>query len=295
MSDSQKECSLLTFVTFICLLFGLAGTILSFFASSSSLRYDGLYSLIQSFFILLSGKVSRLIRRKADDEYQYGYFAFEPFFITIRTTILLCLNITMMVGAVRNLLLGGSSCEEGIIIWYAAVSFLVCILVYGLLRRWGKRLSSPLLGTEAVSWLNDSLISLAVLVSFFVSSFLPASFARYVDGIVTLLFTVCLTPGLVRIVIRNSRELLFCAPNEEVQDEIAALVNETLEPLAFSLFEFSSAKQGRSLSVTVIVTVDQEYPVSITDTYREKLMGAIRKRWPLSDVEVLFRSSLRLA
>lgn len=295
MSDSQKELSLLTSVTIICFLFGLAGTILSFFASSSSLRFDGLYSLIQSFFILLSGRVSRLIRRDADDEYQFGYSAFEPFFIIVRTTVLLCLNVSMAYGAVKSLLSGGSPCSEGVIIWYAVISFVVCVVVSVLLVRTGKRLSSPLLKTEAVSWLNDSLISLAVLVSFAISTFLPENISLYIDGAVTLLFTICLTPGLVRIVIRNARELLCCAPDEKVQEEIESMVKKVLEPLAFTLFDFSAAKQGRSLSVTIVVTVDQDYTVSVIDAYRGKLVREIRRRWPLSDIEVLFSSSLRLA
>ena len=165
---NQKELKYIRIVTLICFSFGVLGIISAIAADSTSMMFDGMYSFIQSFFILLSGYVVKLISRSDNDKYQFGYGAFEPFFIVIRTMCLMFMNVVLIYGSFMDLLSGGYKVNAPIAISVTAFSAVVCFFVWLFLVKKGKVLSSPLLKAEAKSWLNDTLLSIAVLVSFFI-------------------------------------------------------------------------------------------------------------------------------
>lgn len=286
--QNKKELLIIRSVTVVCFLFGVIGTLLSFMANSTSLLFDGLYSLVQSLFILASSRVYRLITKAPDDDYQFGYSAFEPFFIVVRTTVLLTLDFVLFSTSLRSFFSGGYAVEGGYVIVYAIASVLVCLAVWALLQHEAKILSSPLLKAEAVSWLADALISLAVLVAFGFSAFLPDCLANYVDPVVTCLFVIALTPPLIKLIISSTRELLGCAPQEAVQEALEEVTRKSLVGLDFEIMSFSTAKRGRTLFLNMALQVHRDYPVRMLDDYRKKLIKAIRKEWKWLDVDVIF-------
>ncbi|NLE15197.1 MAG: cation transporter [Spirochaetales bacterium] len=86
---------MLRFTTVVCLLFGFLGVVASQLASSRSLLLDGLYSLIQSLFILGSGQVVTLLFKRDNDQFPFGFAAFEPFFLVMRSLTLLVMVLAI--------------------------------------------------------------------------------------------------------------------------------------------------------------------------------------------------------
>lgn len=289
---NQKELKYIRIVTLICFSFGVLGIISAIAADSTSMMFDGMYSFIQSFFILLSGYVVKLISRSDNDKYQFGYGAFEPFFIVIRTMCLMFMNLVLIYGSFMDLLSGGYKVNAPIAISVTAFSAVVCFFVWLFLVKKGKVLSSPLLKAEAKSWLNDTLLSIAVLVSFFIMDILEktghSNIANYVDPLITIMFIVVLIPGLAKEIIDSTRELLGIAPPPEVQEKLEVIIEKYVATYDFDDYEIYSQKQGRTVTSIIHIRIKKETPVMFLDKVRKEILKEIKKEWSFSDTDIVF-------
>ena len=289
---NQKELKYIRIVTLICFSFGVLGIISAIAADSTSMMFDGMYSFIQSFFILLSGYVVKLISRSDNDKYQFGYGAFEPFFIVIRTMCLMFMNLVLIYGSVMDLLRGGYKVNAPIAISVTAFSAVVCFFVWLFLVKKGKVLSSPLLKAEAKSWLNDTLLSIAVLVSFFIMDILEktghSNIANYVDPLITIMFIVVLIPGLAKEILDSTRELLGIAPPPEVQEKLEVIIEKYVATYDFDDYEIYSQKQGRTVTSIIHIRIKKETPVMFLDKVRKEILKEIKKEWSFSDTDIVF-------
>lgn len=289
---NQKELKYIRIVTLICFSFGVLGIISAIAADSTSMMFDGMYSFIQSFFILLSGYVVKLISRSDNDKYQFGYGAFEPFFIVIRTMCLMFMNLVLIYGSFMDLLSGGYKVNAPIAISVTAFSAVVCFFVWLFLVKKGKVLSSPLLKAEAKSWLNDTLLSIAVLVSFFIMDILEktghSNIANYVDPLITIMFIVVLIPGLAKEILDSTRELLGIAPPPEVQEKLEVIIEKYVATYDFDDYEIYSQKQGRTVTSIIHIRIKKETPVMFLDKVRKEILKEIKKEWSFSDTDIVF-------
>lgn len=289
---NQKELKYIRIVTLICFSFGVLGIISAIAADSTSMMFDGMYSFIQSFFILLSGYVVKLISRSDNDKYQFGYGAFEPFFIVIRTMCLMFMNLVLIYGSFMDLLSGGYKVNAPIAISVTAFSAVVCFFVWLFLVKKGKVLSSPLLKAEAKSWLNDTLLSIAVLVSFFIMNILEktghSNIANYVDPLITIMFIVVLIPGLAKEILDSTRELLGIAPPPEVQEKLEVIIEKYVATYDFDDYEIYSQKQGRTVTSIIHIRIKKETPVMFLDKVRKEILKEIKKEWSFSDTDIVF-------
>ena len=289
---NHKELKYIRIVTLICFSFGVLGIISALAADSQSMMFDGMYSFIQSIFILLSGYIVKLISRSDNDKYQFGYGAFEPFFIVIRTMCLIFMDVILIFGSFRDLLNGGYLINAPIAISVTAFSAVVCFFVWLFLYKKARELSSPLLKSECQSWLNDTLLSVAVLVSFLIMDVLErvglANIAAYVDPIITILFIVVLIPGLMKEAIDSTRELLGIAPPVEVQEKLEKIIEKYVDAYDFADYEIYSQKQGRTVFSMIHIIIKRETPVMYLDKVRKEILKEIKKEWSFSDTDLLF-------
>lgn len=289
---NHKELKYIRIVTLICFSFGVLGIISALAADSQSMMFDGMYSFIQSIFILISGYVVKLISRSDNDKYQFGYGAFEPFFIVIRTMCLLFMDLVLGFGAFKQLLAGGYSVNATIAISVTAFSAVVCFFVWLFLVKKSKELSSPILKAESKSWLNDTLLSIAVLVSFFLMYVLDKlgleKAAQAIDPLITIMFIVVLIPGLCKEALDSTRELLGIAPPPEVQEKLERIIERYCDNYDFSDYEIYSQKQGRTVTSIIHIMIKNEAPVTFFDKVRKDILKEIKKEWTFSDTDIVF-------
>lgn len=290
--NNKKELQIIGAVTVICFLFGVFGVAFAIKSESSSMLLDGLYSLIQSIFIFLSGYVVKLVGRKDNESYQFGYGAFEPFFIIIRTLVLIGLNLILGYNAVKNIIGGGYRVNSSMALSFTAVSAAVCFVVAFALSSYSEKLASPILKAEARSWINDALLSVAVLISFTVMKLLDCfgleGVAFYIDPAITLMFVFTLVPGLIRILVSSTRELLTAAPPETVQEKLDQILSFYQRRFGFSDYYTYSAKHGRTLTFTIYIKLSEDLGVKELDSYRKEILKAIQKEWPYTDSDIVF-------
>jgi len=288
----KKELSILRTVAVICAFFGLTSVVFAILSGSTSMLLDGLYSLLQCVFILVSCHVVRMIGREDDDTFQFGYGSFEPFFIMLRTTSIITLYLALGHNAVKDILLGGYDVNASIAMVVTGVSVFVCLAVAFMLSQHAKRLKSPIMKAEARSWVNDSIISIAVLFAFLLMKILKSTghdnLARYIDPSITLLYVVLLIPGLIKQLITSARELLFAAPSDDVQQKLDEIILSYKDKYDFVSYDTYAAKLGRTLNLTVYVKLKKDYKISELDVLRSDMLKAIQNEWPYVDSDIVF-------
>lgn len=290
--NNQKELRIIRGTTIVCFTFGVLGVMFAVMADSKSMLLDGLYSFIQSIFILTSGFVLKLVGKKDDENYQFGYGAFEPFFIAVRTIVLVGMNIVLGFNAIKSLFSGGYRVEANLGMIFTGLSIVGCSIVWCILYRNAKKLSSPMLKAEARSWINDTLLSVAVLLSFFIMWLLDrtghSNIANYIDPIITILFVISLSFPLLKQLFQSTKELLNAAPPEEIQDNLDAIIEKYVKQYDFRSYMIYSNKQGRVVYSTIHIFLKNEMPVSTLDRIRKEIMMDIIDSWAYSDTDIVF-------
>ncbi len=292
MSNKKTELLLLRVTTAVCLAFGIVSVVASFQANSNSMLFDGLYSLIQSVFILGSGWIVSLLFRKENRKFQFGYSAFEPFFIAIRSTVMLLMTFSIAASALRAILTGGYAIDVDIALHINLLSLVVCLIVYVVLAIQAKRLKSPMLRVEARSWFIDSVISLAAVLAmgliYFANKRGYTKLALYIDPIVTIFFIVGLSPMLVRQLLQSSRELLGAAPASSVQKDIEHIAKKHVKSEGFRKSNLFAIQHGRSLSVTLYFFLKEERSLLELDSLRAKILQDLRTYSSWVEADVVF-------
>ncbi len=290
--NNQKELRIIRATTIVCFSFGVLGVIFAVLADSKSMLLDGMYSFIQSIFILTSGFVLKLIGKRDDENYQFGYGAFEPFFIVVRTLVLLSMNIVLGFNAVTSLFTGGYRVEANLGMIFTLLSIFGCSIVWSILHQNAKKLGSPMLKAEARSWINDTLLSVAVLLSFSLMYLLDKAgrgdIANYIDPLITILFVLSLSIPLIRQLVSSVRELLTAAPPEEIQDALDSLIEKYVRKYRFRSYMIYSYKQGRVVSATIHIFLKEERPLSELDRIRKEILMEIKGAWTYSDTDIVF-------
>lgn len=290
--NNEKEIKIIRGTTIVCFLFGVLGVAFAILAGSKSMMLDGLYSLSQSLFILLSSFIVSLIGRKEDEKYNFGYTAFEPFFIIIRTVMLLVLNLSLAWSSVLSIIDGGYRVEASYGLVFTALSIFGCSIVYVVLIKGARKFKSPILKAEGRSWINDALLSVAVLLSFLLMYIFDkiglAYIASYIDPSLTIIFVLTLLPVLFKQMLSSLSQLLGRSPSKDVKEKMSQIIKKYSKEYSISSFKIYSISQGRSISSVIHVTVKEDIGIRRADEARGLILKDIVSLFRWADTDIVF-------
>ncbi len=103
----------------------------------------------------------------------------EPITVAFKSIVLIIMCSTTFINAVKEVMAGGNPVDTNMALWYSIISTVGCAIVYFVIDRKGKKLSSDLLNAESNQWLMDTILSAAVLVGFMVSFILSKTSLSY--------------------------------------------------------------------------------------------------------------------
>lgn len=288
----KNEITILKLSTCINVLFAATGFIFALHSRSQSVFFDALYSFTASFFTLISAQVVRLVLKGDDRQYQFGYGAFEPLFIIIRSVFIICINLSLVYQAIQNIIRGGSEINIYSAGAYTLVSIIICSVVAVLLRIASRKIDSPVLRAEARSWMTDTLISTSVLTAFIGMRLLQnthmAWLIPYIDPLITLIFICSVIPQFVKQFLYSMKELLTAAPPADVQAILDSLIAPFIRQEQFLGFKNYSAQRGRTLYIVIHVYLQKERKIRELDQIRKQMVKAIKQYNPFSDVDIVF-------
>ncbi|ULQ60258.1 cation diffusion facilitator family transporter [Brucepastera parasyntrophica] len=287
-----SELSILKLVTIINFVFAAIGIVLSFFSRSSSVLFDALYSFVSSFFTIISARVVKLVTSAENRDYQFGYGSFEPFFIIIRTMVILVIYAFLLANSISIIRHGGNNVDISLVMVYTIVSLIICFVISMALRRIARKQKSPLLVAEYRSWINDTLLSLSVFVAFSLIVVLRRTslnfITPYIDPAITILLILFMLPTLISQFFTNLRELLVAAPSPEIQDKLDHIIEPYIEKYDFAGFQVYSTKRGRNLYMVIHIYMKTDSTVRRLDKIRKAIIKDIKKFWHFSDIDIIF-------
>lgn len=281
MTLAETEQKLLKRSIGVTVAFASAGILLGLLSGSQSIVFDGLFSVIDTFVLLLALAAARLVQREGDRRFQYGYWHIEPIVLAFNGSVLMFLCLYAFINAVDSFLEGGRELELDWALGYAAVACIVTFSMYFYERRENQRVRSSLLRLDAQSWLMSALIATALLVAFALAWAIKgtryAPLAPYVDPTVLALLTLYLITVPIKTIRQALKEILLITP-PKLDQAVRAAMDAVVERHGFRKYTSYVAKVGRAYFIEIYVVTPADFQVgSIArlDAIRQEISAAI--------------------
>ena len=194
------------------------------------------------------------------------------------------LSVTMGVSAevLDSALSGGNPVNNAQVSLFQFFLGAASIIIFLLMKRLNRNLSSPTITAELLGWKLDIVYSLCIgkeivdaplldwkldifysygmSLAFFLSRYLektPLGFITpYFDQIVAVLVMVFMLPESIKVLWSAVRDIFLFSPDEEFINEIKALCGPVLEQYRFSPVFFDITRTGRHLWVAIYFKIE---------------------------------------
>jgi cation diffusion facilitator family transporter len=263
-------------VALLSLVWGLA-------IESDVVILNGVFSLVSLAGSVLYVVAARLVARPADRRFQYGYAHVEPLVNAVNALLVLVICVYAFVNGIEGLRAGGDAVSPSGVVWFGAVSGLIC-LAFGLYE-WAmaRGTGSQLLRNDAREWLIDAGFSLVTLAGFAVVWLLEEPWrgwwARHADSALVALLALLFVPLPLGVLRQALRELLHMADaDRELAGRVEAVLRELSAEHDVRSHTTHVAKVGRSSFIEVNLLAGPGFvpqTVAEQDGLRERIWRAL--------------------
>jgi cation diffusion facilitator family transporter len=240
---------------------------------------NGVFSLVSLIGSVLYLTAARLVARPADRRFQYGYAHVEPLATGANGLLVLVICIYAFINGIEGIRAGGSPVSAADVVWFGAVSGVICLAVGTYERLMARRTGSQLLRNDSREWLIDAAFSLVTLAGFALVWLLEEPWrglwARYADSALVALLALLFMPVPLGVLRQTLRELLHMANADR---ELVARVESVLRNVAaeHDLASHSThvAKVGRSSFIEANIVAGPGFAlqtVAQQDALRERI------------------------
>jgi cation diffusion facilitator family transporter len=263
--------------------------------NSQAVLLDGFFSLIGFGIGLISLKVAQLVQQPGDEEFQFGYAAFEPMLNLGKGLIIALVTLFAVFSAAEALLHGGRPINSGSAVIYAVIAAVGCLIIATYQRRLSRRVNSPLLAVDAKNWLIDGLISGGVAIAFVAGVFLDrgplAHWVDYLDPVLVILLAAATAIIPIHIIRTSLWEALLGAPSRQTQQRLVAALRAVLDAHGAKEHRFRTTKAGRMHYVMMHVILGGDtasVDIARLDRLRDELERAIPAELAPCELDVIF-------
>ena len=291
MLDESRLLRISIAVTCVVALFGIVFGILT---GSSSIAFDGAYSLVDAIMTILALIVARLITSNATEKrdsrlhrrFTVGFWHLEPIVLGMNGILLMSVSAYALINAISSLLAGGRPLEFDYAILYAAVTLVACLTMAFIGRRANRTIRSDFVALDVTAWLMSAGVTAALLVAFIIGSLVEGTehawIGPYVDpGVLALvcLFTIPMPVGTIR---QAFADILLITPLD-LEAHVDEIARATVAKHGFVSHRAYVAKVGRLSQVELYFIVPQGLPprtIEDWDRLRDEIGGAIGDEGP---------------
>ena len=246
--SNRGEQSLLKQSTILMFAVAIAGIVTGVVSGAQSILFDGFFSLIATAIKVLMLITAKLIAKKSNERFQFGYWHLEPMVLLIEGSFLLLIAIYAFLNGVFGIINGGREIELGLVIIYAAVFTVVEFAYFFYVRYRNRRLKSSLIQFDNISWLVDAMLSVGLLVSFIIALLLKqyghGQWAVYVDPAILILLALSMLPPALKILRPALRDVLGIAP-DQLDEKVRSVMEEAMVAYGFQEYISYVQKHGR--------------------------------------------------
>ena len=274
--SNRGEQSLLKQSTFLMFAVAIAGICTGFITGAESILFDGFFSLVATFIKVLMLITARLIAKKSNHRFQFGFWHLEPMVLLIEGSFLLLIAIYAFLNGVSGIITGGREIELGMVIIYAAVFTVVEFGYFFYVRYRNRTLKSSLIQFDNISWLVDAMLSVGLLVSFLIALLLKShgfgQWAMYVDPLILVLLALSMLAPAFKILRPALRDVLGIAP-DQLDDTVRQVMEAAMVEHGFEAYMSYVQKHGRARFIEIHIVLPADYPL---ETVRQ--LDAIREQ-----------------
>lgn len=255
MKTEKREKLILKLSFFSGLIFAIAEFIFAIYSHSQSSLTDAVYDATELVFIALLLFLTPLFHKPISEKHPFGYFQIETVFIVIKGIMMLSVSLGVSAEILHSTLSGGNLVNNAQVSMFQCVLGIASSIIFVVMKRCSRSLSSPTITAELVGWKLDIAYSLGMSLAFFLSRYLertPLSFlAPYFDQIVAVIVMLFMLPESIKILWRAIKDIFLFSPDREYVDEIKELCHPILEKFHFEPIFYDITKTGRHLWVAI--------------------------------------------
>lgn len=251
--NTRHEQNILTFSACGALFFAVLALIWGVLAKSQMIMFDGIYSLISLILTGLYFYVARSIAMGSDEKFPFGRAQMEPMVIVVQSIVLFVICIKAFSSAVISLFSGAQEINSLSGMAYAAIGVAGCYIAWYYIVHTGKEKApkSALIRSLSGQWLMDTMLSLAVLIGFFVSHLVQRAgygyYARYMDPLMVIVAVLFFIREPIVSIIEGIRGILIMAPEKSAYNVSRDAMQEIARRRCFEDVVLRLGKSGREL------------------------------------------------
>jgi len=269
-------------------VFTIWAIIVGILGDSKSIIFDALFSMAGISLSGVSLLVNNFIRKPDDDNLPFGRSQFEPFSMTVQSSVIIFLCLYSLATSVIDIVDGGKIVELGIALPYLIFSIVGCFILWLYFRKKALLLKSEYVRIEATEWQLDALISFGVLVVLSMGYFLRktslAYLIPYLDPSMVLFISLFFLRIPARTFWKNVRELLQFAPDDDVENNIHEQAGNISKKYGFTDEYVRVAKTGSSYTIEIDFLLPGELAgttVKDLDMIRQELYDLIKGEYKM--------------
>ena len=251
--DIRHEQNILIFSACGALFFALLALIWGVLAKSQMIMFDGIYSFISLVLTGLYIYTAKSMAMGRDENFPFGRGQMEPMVVAVQSIALIVICIKAFSSAVISLFSGGQEMNNLSGMGYAAIGVTGCFVGWHYITRMGTKgaSKSELIRTQGAQWFMDALLSLAVLIGFFISYVMERTgygyYARYMDPLMVIISVLFFIREPIVSLIDGIRGMLIMMPEKTVYSASKEAVKEIAKQKGFEDIILRLGKSGREL------------------------------------------------
>ncbi len=286
IKKEQKVLRISLIAIFIIAVFGLAyGVIIN----SEAIIFDSFFSFLTAVMTGLSLYVSKLLTKRGNNKYQYGFSHFEPVVNATNGFMMLIICIYAFVNGIKSILDGGNNTNINAAIFYTVIISGASLFMYFYVNKESKNLKSEMIHVEVKEWLIGTLLTIAIFIGFFVALLVQDTSAKviipYIDPVVVSILSISLIFTPIKIIIKSLKEIFYIAPIK-LDKIVKNKMNTIIKKYEYEKFTSYVAKSGRVCFVEIHVLIPESNRKSklatldlIRDEIKEELTDFEEKIW----------------
>lgn len=244
---------------------------------------NGVFSLVSLVGSILYLTAARLVARPADRRFQYGYAHVEPLVNSVNALLVTVICVYAFINGLEGVRAGGDVVDAEGVIWFGAVTAIVCGAMGGYELAVSRRIESGLLRNDAREWLMDAAFSSVTLAGFAVLYVLEephrSLWARHADSVLVMVLSALFLPVPLGVIRHNLREVLHMAAEDDPLTMRVASVMQAIRA-EHDILRHSThvAKVGREYFVDVDFVVGPGFApqtVAAQDALRARIRTAV--------------------
>ncbi len=261
MINEKNEKNILLMSFFAGLIFAIVEFVFSIYSHSQSALMDAVYDASELVFIALLLFLTPLFHKPISEKHPYGYFQVESVFLIIKGFMMVSVTVGVSAQVIESALSGGNPVNGIQIALFQLILGIASVVVYCIMKRMNRSLSSPTVKAELLEWKLDIAYSLGMSGAFWASTFLEktslAFIAPYFDPIMAVLVVVFMLPETVKILWNAIKDVFLFSPDEQIVNQIKDICSDIMREKNFVPSFFDVTRTGRHLWISIYFRIPE--------------------------------------